>query len=125
MLGDPMRPDRLARRILALLQDEADAIVIGNYDKLAQISALRERLFTALEQRAARDAPDDLEYLILSIKREAERNRDLLQAALRGVADAKKLVARLREGRRNLGVYTESGERIRNDLGDGDLERRL
>ncbi|GAA3859025.1 hypothetical protein [Celeribacter arenosi] len=94
---------RASRALNHLLDAERDALLSGRFDALAGFEKEKERLMiqTAREKNSISTLND--------LKRKSERNIRLLQAASRGLSDAKTLIVSLTRANKSLTVYGPAG----------------
>jgi flagellar biosynthesis/type III secretory pathway chaperone len=119
------RPEQLARRVTEVLKAESAALAAGDYGALDRIGDRRDKLIARLERMVDPADSDAMKDALAELRHAADRNGVLLQAALRGIAEAKRMVAEAQAGRRRLGVYNPTGERLDQTPGQSELERKL
>jgi hypothetical protein len=109
--------DRTVADLLALLEDEAAAILAGD---LAALDRLAPRKRALADDLLARTPP---EADRAALGRSAERNARLLRAALAGVRAARDSIARARDGAA-FDSYGKDGAAIRIAPARQSLERK-
>lgn len=113
-----------------LLDEERHALLAGDVAAFDRIAARKDAALARLEAQLADHqarspgaAVDHaLEDALAMLRTKASRGRDLLEAALDGMRDARALMTALREARHD--TYTADGGREQHRLATGRLERR-
>ncbi len=90
--------------MLTLLAQERDAILHGQYDRLASIAADMTDCATRLQAQSADPTA------LIAIKKHMERNQNLIGAALGGIAAAQERVNAMQSVRDGLKTYDPSGK---------------
>lgn len=108
---------RMLRRILA---DEQAALRDGTLGRLPQLSARKVALIERLSDMS-RSTGDS--RLLAEVARLAQRNGELIQAALSGVRDAQALLDRMRQPQ-VLETYARDGSRQAMGTSAATMERR-
>ena len=104
----------------ALLREEREGLLRGDHAVLASLAERKEALFADLGAAASSLPRDRLEH----IRREAERNGELLSAATRGLKAVGRRLAEIRAAHGPLNTYSSTGTRRTLGAGRGALERR-
>ncbi len=118
-----IRIEKLTRHGIALLQEERDLALAGNYGALEELNQRKQAFLDQLDDLATqldgsgpqplREARrQELQTLFDIIRRRAEENRFLLKAAESGVNSARRDLDQLFSGETPLGVYGENGETL-------------
>lgn len=111
--------EKVARRLLRLLEDEHAIILNGAFDDLSKIGTDKESLFHKLErQGCSKDSAQRLE-------RATQRNQTLLQAAIRGFGAAREVVTAIGEAKQGSVVYASDGKVSRLSDGNQQLSQNL
>jgi ferric-dicitrate binding protein FerR (iron transport regulator) len=111
---------RLLDELYEILDQERQALIAGDLDRIAGFAQRKEALFEALKA-ADLPAPPDLEAL----QAKATRNQALFDASLAGIRSVSNRLAALRQVGSSLDVYNASGARQTVSLRDGgSLEKR-
>ncbi|MSU91789.1 hypothetical protein GE300_19620 [Rhodobacteraceae bacterium 2CG4] len=112
-----------ARRILALLDQERQVLLSGNY---AAARSLEHHLSRETGVLAASLAADDpaMAALLERIAELARRNCALAEAAQRGLQTGARLHEELRRKRSELATYTGTGRRLDHGVRSGSEDRR-
>ena len=101
--------------LVALLDEERDALVAGDYDRAEALLARKETLSAAVEKGFAAADPADiapeLKPRLVTLQAALFRNENLLRAARLGLEQAKVRVQRIKSKKAEVGVYESSGER--------------
>lgn len=108
----------LTKDIIRQLELERQAILEGAFGGLAAMTATKEELIARLELDPPPD--DDLR----DIHRRAERNRHLLQAALRGMRSVADRMSTLRQVQGTFDSYTQEGARQSHAMTPPAFERK-
>jgi hypothetical protein len=97
------------------LRAEKSALLDGRYEALGEIAREKERLSGALDalllDRANTAQQSVFRKRLATIARLAQENEQLLSAAKLGVASAKARIKDIINRQRNIGVYSENGDR--------------
>lgn len=110
--------DVAIEKIEELLEDERTALLSGD---LAALDGIAQRKEALLEDLAwARPASDALK----SLRRKAERNAELLEAATKGLRAAMRRVAEIRRANGPLRTYGQDGAEQTLGAQAGSFERR-
>lgn len=106
------------RDLLTLLKDERQAIRTGELARLDTLAARKDQLLADIAQLklSAQEA--------MALRESADRNARLLQAAIRGVRDARDRLAALQSARDELNVYSADGARRQVAAAPRKLERK-
>lgn len=99
-----------------LLNHERDVIRAADFAQLAPLVQRKQELITALSGTPA--------SALSGIRKEAERNQRLLEAALRGVGNARARLQQIREGARGFTGYDRHGQARQISRGEGTVEVR-
>lgn len=108
----------LAEQLLAHLDEERQAILVGAYDVLHSLGAAKTLLFAQMDRN-----PPPRDMLAL-IGRRAARNMRLMDTAIRGIKDAADRIAQLREVRRGFDTYGADGRKQVHPTSDPTVERK-
>jgi len=95
------------RKLLSLeklLDEEREKILLGDVVTVSRLTDQKETLLS----RLAMTAKDERQLSRLRAK--ADRNKNLLEAALRGVRNVKQRLEDLRRGQGSLSTYNQSGQ---------------
>lgn len=96
--------DRAAAQLLALLQEEREAIRTAAFDELEGLATKKEGMLATLLQN--RPPPAEME----KIRTKMAENQTLLVAAIAGVKAARDRIDALHRVRQELSVYDRSGQ---------------
>lgn len=100
-----------------LLDEEREALLLGDLEKIGALLSLKESLFDRI------GALDDTQPLSLQeLQSKVERNQLLLDGALQGIRQASIRLAAIRHIRRNLETYSEDG---RKRIIEGEVVRKV
>lgn len=111
-------PDRTAAELLALLEQERQAIRTASFDVLDALAEKKTTIFAALTQSATE--PSDLG----KIQKGLAENQALLAAAIAGVKAAQTRIQALHDVRHELTVYDQSGQLARVTAARPGLEKK-
>lgn len=103
-----------------LLERERITLLEGRLDGLAGLLAEKEDL---IESLAALDIDPDQQQLE-GLRGKADRNRHLMDSALRGIRSVTTRLGTMRRLRQSLETYDRSGQRTTIATGSGQVERR-
>lgn len=112
----------LIDQAVALLDEERDVFLEGQYAKIAKIAASKLELLGDLETELAGASRSFL--VINAVKRLialSRRNEQIIQAARQGLAHAKRRIGAIREAGQGVVAYAEDGSRI---ASSADLSKR-
>lgn len=112
--------ENLIESLMHLLERERALLLKGQLDALAEIIPIKE---TLLDEIAARDrtAP---EAQMVALRARIARNQALLDGALRGIRAVAARMSDLRQVRRGLDTYDQSGRRTTIESPGPSVERR-
>jgi hypothetical protein len=110
--------DARIEEIEALLDDERTALLSGDLAALGDIAARKEALAAGLSA-----TPLDGDTL-KALRRKAERNAELIEAAMKGVRSVTRRVAEIRRANGPLKTYGQDGSQQTLGPGNGSFERR-
>lgn len=99
-----------------LLAQERDVIRVADFSRLGALVHRKQELISALTGTPA--------TMLAEIRKDAERNQRLLEAALRGIGSARNRLRQIREGARGFTGYDRHGNPQRISRGDGTVEVR-
>ncbi|MFD0980052.1 hypothetical protein [Tropicimonas aquimaris] len=111
--------DDVVARLRNHLRDERDALLQGRLSEMGELTTRRANLAKVLQQIEVGDRE-----ALADLRREARRNHELLEAALAGVAAARKRLEDVRQAANRLETYTHGGERRNLIGGNVNVERR-
>ena len=98
---------------VALLDEERDVFLRGQYESIGEITSRKLELLGSLETELAGASRSAL--VINAVKRLialSRRNEQIIQAARQGLAHAKRRIGAIREAGRGVVAYAEDGSRI-------------
>ncbi|SNT03255.1 hypothetical protein [Tropicimonas sediminicola] len=101
------------------LSDEREALVQGRLSEMGEMTSRRAELARLLEELEVGD-PE----VLTALRQQARRNHELLEAAIAGIAAARKRLEDVRQAATRLETYTHGGERRNLIGGNGKVERR-
>lgn len=112
--------EELIARLDTLLDQERNALLEGDLESLNQLVDEKEALIHSLSE-AELDEPEGLR----GVSDKVSRNQALLEGALDGIRNAARRLAEIRQARKSLDTYDETGrkQRIDSDV-SGKLEKR-
>ena len=96
--------DEISTQLKALLEEEREALVAGNLDRLEEFTAEKDRLADAI---LAEGRPP----LGPELKQMCSRNQELIAAALKGARAATKRLTELRAVQSRLSTYDQAGQK--------------
>lgn len=105
------------RDLAQVLKRERAALCCGDLHELTAIVASKQALLEQIEGPADTPALEEL-------RRQAQRNQALLEAALRGIRAALSRIAEIRQSVRQCDTYTPGGQIRTLRIGGGSTERR-
>ena len=112
--------DGAAADLDRLLDEEKDALLTGDLDRVARLAHEKERLAGALAT-----AGPDARHGLQALEAKLCRNRRLLQSALTGIRSVADRMAELHRVRRGLETYDSTGRKSRKgDMTRNALEKR-
>ncbi len=109
--------DDPAQRLCALMDEERQALLVGDLGEVARLVGPKEALLQVVGQAA------DASGLGL-LEAKAHRNRDLLLAAQSGLTAGLKRLEALKTTQNSLSVYTSEGHRRQMPRATGSLLRK-
>ncbi len=104
--------------IETLLDDERTALLSGDLMALGDIAARKESLAASLSHYSF-----DREALS-ALRRKAEKNADLIEAAMKGLRSVTRRIAEIRRANGPLTTYGQDGSQQTLGSGGGSFERR-
>lgn len=118
-----LRIEKLTRQGIALMQEERDVALKGEFAKLADLNARKTEFLTQIEallKRAASAGPkamrdarrQELETLLDIMRRRAAENQALLRAAESGIKSAKRQIAEIAAASERIGAYNKDGQPV-------------
>ena len=110
--------DRTAAELLALLEQERQAIRTASFDVLDALAEKKAEIFATVTQSGAE--PGDLGR----IQKGLAENQALLAAAIAGVKAAQTRIQALHDVRRELTVYDQSGQLARVTAARPGMEKK-
>ncbi|MEL6169665.1 MAG: hypothetical protein AAFR35_13315 [Pseudomonadota bacterium] len=105
--------------VMDFLERERAALTDGRFDELEGLATEKERLSRALAEKRL-----DAETLV-EVRRTAERNAVLLEAAARGLRSVVRRVRALRDAQKPLETYSRDGVRRTLSAGTGHVGRKV
>lgn len=114
-----MQSHDLVAAFAALLEKEAAALRVADFDALAALRAPKEELAMRLDSELPADAPG-----LAELGARARRNALSLRAAIGGVKAARRRVIELARVADGTGSYGSDGRTTRHPVKSGRLERR-
>ncbi|WP_323035032.1 hypothetical protein [Pararhodobacter sp.] len=109
-------------RMLVLLDQEKRALKQADMAGLIRLAPRKEATLARIEAAEPVPKSDEVD-LARQVQRDAARNAQLFEAALRGLRDARSLIERFK-ARRDDQTYARDGERHYVDPPRGTLEKR-
>lgn len=106
-------------KLLALLTEEKNALLEGDLSNLPAFAQTKQRLIAAVET----DVPDAADLTQLKVA--AENNRNLLDAAMRGVKAARLRIDAARNGGVAFSTYDATGRAATHESRPQKIERRF
>ena len=114
MTENAMRTMRIDE-LVALLDEERDALIAGDYDRAEALLARKETLSATVEKGFAAAEPasiaPEIKPRLVTLQAALSRNENLLRSARAGLEQAKNRVQRIKNKSAEVGVYESSGER--------------
>ena len=109
--------EEVVHRLADVLQQERQCLLSGDYDKLAEFSAAKERDLFYIEQHLAGPNAKNIVQSharnIKALKKQASENETLLHSTRAGVKSAQERLTHLNKIDSVVGTYTESGGQLR------------
>ena len=120
-MANGMRIEKLTRQGIALMQEERELAIKGDIPGLDKLNERKAAFLTEMDKLAAgkirvsAEQRAELETLFDIIRRRAEENQALLQAAVAGVQSAQRRLSAMNSQQFDIGAYGRNGMPIKNN----------
>lgn len=96
----------LHEKLASLIDEERDALISGNFDRIAELMEVKESLVSDLRER------NDMSENIGPLRDGLRRNQELFDHALAGLRNVANRIGEVSRTRKSLETYDEHGARI-------------